>query len=59
MCCQMRVSLASSKYDCPERVLRTSISIKKKIDKISLHLSNYFFKKYFMKAIENFFPVFT
>ena len=50
--------LVSLKDDCLERVLRKAFWIKKSINKISLHLSNSF-EKYFIKAIENFFPVFA
>ena len=50
--------LVSRKDNCLERVLRKSFWIKKSINKIPF-ICRINFEKYFIKAIENFFPVFA
>ena len=50
--------LVSRKDHCLERVLRKSFWIKKSINKIPF-ICGINFEKYFIKAIENFFPVFA
>ena len=50
--------LVSRKDHCLERVLRKSFWIKKSINKIP-SVCRINFEKYFIKAIENFFPVFA
>ena len=50
--------LVSRKDHCLERVLRKSFWIKKSINKIPF-ICRINFEKYFIKAIENFFPVFA
>ena len=50
--------LVSRKDYCLERVLRKSFWIKKSINKIPF-ICRIYFEKYFIKAIENFFPVFA
>ena len=54
----VRFDWLGRKYHCLERILRKSVWIKKSIIKIPL-ICRINFEKYFIKAIENFFPVFA
>ena len=55
---QMCLLMVSRKDHCLERVLRKSFLIQKSINKIPF-ICRINFEKYFIKAIENFFPVFA